>query len=391
MSDRAFGIALFVFAFSLRFGTSLVLPEEELLLPDSIEYREIARNLVSGDGFVLGEESRAKRPPLYPLFLSLPEALFPGHLVSLFLAQAVLGAAVCLLVFRLGKDTVGKKTAVWASLICSVYPLLVFSGASLLVEPLYSCFLILEIIFLIRARNRGKYGWFAGLAGGMASLVQPGHLLFFLPVLLYRRGKYAVPYLVSFLFVVGLWSWRNVEVLGEWVPLTTQSGYTLYESLGPEATGGTVGHIMTLPPRDGKGEVAYDAFLRQKAFEAVTPRRFLTLALEKQRRFWSVVPHAEGRSSWKSYLATLLFLPVLIGFGAGLWKWQRSREMAGWLLLPVLYTTTLHLVFLGSIRYRLAIEPFLILLACWGLAQFIRGRALSGRGAIWRHSSKSSD
>lgn len=391
MNDRGFAIVLFLAAFALRFGASFVLPHGELLLSDSAEYRAIATNIVAGEGVVLGEEAKAKRPPGYPVFLSFPEVLFPGQVEAAFTAQAALSALLCVMVFRLGRETLGKRVAVWASLVCMVYPLLVYSGSSLLIEPLYSLFFLLEIHFLVRARTKGRYGWVAGLAGGLATLVQAGHVFFFFPVLLYRRGKYAGPYLLSFLFVVGMWSWRNVETLGEWVPLTTQSGYTLYESLGPDATGGTVGHLMELPPREGRGEVAYDAFLREKAMEGMTPDRFLVLALEKQRRFWSVVPNAEGMRSGKAYLATLAFLPILAGFLFALWKWRRVGESAGWLLLPILYTAAVHLVFLGSIRYRLAVEPFLVLLACWGLAQVTRAGTLSGRGAGQRRSWESSD
>ncbi len=391
MSTRAFLIILFVFAFSIRFGATLVLPEKVLLLSDSREYRDIAINIAAGDGVILHEGAKAKRPPGYPLFLSLSEKLFPGKQEVLFLSQAFLGGGLCVLVFLIGRITVGKTVAVLAALLCAVYPLLIYSGSSLLIEPLYSILFIFEIFFLIRAQGEWKYGWLAGLAGGLASLVQAGHILFFLPVLLYRRGKYAVPYLVTFLFVISLWSWRNREVLGEWVPITTQSGYTLYESMGPDATGGTVGSIMKLPPQKGLGEVAYDRLLRDLAWENVTPNRFLSLALQKQKRFWSVVPNAEGMKSGMFYFATLCFLPILFGFMFALLKWRRIREEAGWLLLPIAYTATLHLIFLGSIRYRLAVEPFLILLACWGVSQFIQAGALSGRGAVWLSPSGSSD
>ena len=161
--------------------------------------------------------------------------------------------------------------------------------------------------------------------------------------------------------------------------------------MGPSATGGTVGSAMKLPPREGMGEVAYDRRLRDQAWEGLTPNRFLSLALEKQKRFWSVVPNAEGMKSGLFYLATLCFLPVLFGFMVALWKWRRIREEAGWLLLPIVYTATLHIVFLGSIRYRLAVEPFLVLLGCWGVSQFIQAGALSGRGAMWSSPSGSSE
>ena len=192
MSTRSFILALFVFAFSIRFGATLILPKKVLLLSDSREYRDIALNIVAGDGIILNEGAKAKRPPGYPLYLSLSEKVFPGKIEAAFISQAFLGGFLCVLVFGVGRITVGKTVAVLASLFCAVYPLLIYSGASLLIEPLYSVLFLLEIFFLIRAQEKWKYGWWAGLAGGLACLVQAGHILFFLPVLFYRRGKYAL-------------------------------------------------------------------------------------------------------------------------------------------------------------------------------------------------------
>ena len=67
-------------------------------------------------------------------------------------------------------------------------------------------------------------------------------------------------------------------------------------------------------------------------------------------------------------MASLAFAPVLLFFLAALWRWPRAPEAAGWILLPIAYYTLLHAVFLGSIRYRLSFEPFIILVAAWGLS-----------------------
>jgi len=181
---------------------------------------------------------------------------------------------------------------------------------------------------------------------------------------------FLIPYLVTLGIWIGIWVGRNYLVLDRFVPLTTQSGYALYEAFGPEATGGTIGHRMALPPRGVLREVEYDALLRRKAFENVRPLRVARLALEKQRRFWSVVPHAEEYRSPIVYAATLCFVPVLALFIMGVWQW---RSGAGWLLLPIAYYALLHTVFIGSIRYRLPIEPLLILLAAWGAGRNLTG------------------
>ncbi len=369
MSDRGIAVLLFAGAFLLRAGAALVLPPERALLPDSYEYLAVADNIVAGRGAVLHEKAKAKRPPGYPAFLALFRRAFPGEVRPIQMAQAFLGGVSCVLVFLLGRRLLDRRAAVLGGATCGLYPLLVFTGPAILVEALLTALVLFEVWCLVRAEEGATWGWGAGLAGGLATLVHPGHALFFVSVLAYRRGRFLLPYLTILALAIGAWGWRNSRVLDRFVPLTTQSGYALYEAFGPEATGGTVGHRIRWPDRGTRDEAEYDFHLRREALRGWTPARFARLAIEKQRRFWSVVPHAEEVRSASAVAATLAFVPVLALAIVGLWRWPRG---AGWILVPVGYAAALHLVFLGSIRYRLWIEPFLILIAAWGARRLIR-------------------
>ncbi len=374
MRERTFAIALFTFAVFLRLLAALILSESQTILPDSREYLAVADHIVGRRGIILDENNRAKRPPIYPLFLALHRALSPGGILPIQISQALLGGVACLLVLWVGRRTIGARVAAWAGVACAAYPLLIYTGPSILGESLLVVLWLLEVGILLHAERRMWLGGIAGIAGGLAVLAQPSHLLFFVAVLLFRRSRVLVPYALAIVAVLGVWTWRNYAILGRFVPVTTQSGYALYEAFGPEATGGTVGHRVSWPPREGKGEVDYDAFLRHEALRNGTPGRVVRLALEKQRRFWSVLPHAEEIRSVTAYAATLAFLPVLAFFIATLWKWRAVPAGAGWLLLPILYQAAVHTVFIGSIRYRLPVEPFLIMMACWAAASFLRPR-----------------
>lgn len=375
MTDRAFAITLFTFAFLLRVCAALVLDEGRAVFPDSREYLAVADNVVAGRGFVLDEQAKAKRPPGYAAFLAPFRWTFPSSLFPIQAGQALLGGLSCVLVFLLGRRLLDRRAAAFGGAACAVYPLLVFTGPALLIEALLATLLLLEVAFLVRAEGRPAWGLAAGLAGGAAILVQPGHALFLLAVALFRRGRFLGPYVAVILVVIGAWAARNTAVLGRFVPLTTHSGYTLYESLGPSATGGTVGHRIAWPERGAMSEVEYDAHLRRSALEGLTAARFARLAVEKQRRFWSVVPHAEEYRSPAAFAATLAFVPVLAGLVVALGKWRLAPRGAGWLILPALYLAAVHVVFLGSIRYRLAVEPFLVLVAAWGATRLLRRRA----------------
>lgn len=367
MSDRAFALVLFTFAFFARFAAAFLLDESRAVLPDSVEYLAIADHIVEGKGIVLDENARAKRPPVYPIFLAPFRGLFGASIKPIQIAQAFLGGISCILVFLIGLRAFGRWTASWAGLACAVYPMLVFTGPAILIEGLHIALLLLEVWLLMR--EKPWFGLAAGVVGGVGALLHPGHALFFVAVLLYRRRRFAIPYAVAMVCVIGIWTARNASVLGRFVPLTTQSGYALYEAYGPEATGGTVGHQVAWPAREGRDEVEYDRLLRKKALEGATPKRAAVLAIQKQRRFWSVIPNTDEYRSAAATVAALCFLPVIALFFVGVGKWRLAAPGAGWVLLPVLYYAALHCVFIGSIRYRLAIEPFLILIACWGLSR----------------------
>jgi hypothetical protein len=45
--------------------------------------------------------------------------------------------------------------------------------------------------------------------------------------------------------------------------------------------------------------------------------------------------------------------------------WLKRKHWQGWLLvvLPIVYFTLLHMVFVGSLRYRVPVMPFMMVLA----------------------------
>jgi hypothetical protein len=85
----------------------------------------------------------------------------------------------------------------------------------------------------------------------------------------------------------------------------------------------------------------------------------------KFNRLWRPSPYAEQYSNIRYILLSAAsFGPILVLsiLYLLLWGWAERRK-----ILPILmfagYLTAVHMVFVSSIRYRLPIEPFLIVLA----------------------------
>jgi len=77
-------------------------------------------------------------------------------------------------------------------------------------------------------------------------------------------------------------------------------------------------------------------------------------------------------------------IPLLTLSVVGLWASRLSRATRLFLLCPMLYFTMIHAVSVGSLRYRVPVEPLLAVLAAAGVMTIfdrIRRRHSSGQAA----------
>ena len=104
------------------------------------------------------------------------------------------------------------------------------------------------------------------------------------------------------------------------------------------------------------------------------PGRVFDLAIVKFGRMWNIWPNsAETGSVWIRMLVTIGYLPLLVLSVLGAWKFVRFNNPAVLCLLPAVYLTALHTIFVSSIRYRQPAMLALIVLAAAALAEISRG------------------
>jgi hypothetical protein len=180
------------------------------------------------------------------------------------------------------------------------------------------------------------------------------------------------------------WWVRNYHLLGEFVPFTTSSGEALYSGNSPNNP--QVGAYAPYRPQnwavvDGvsleaiPGEIdRYKAFRnRALAYIIRDPADFFRRAIIKLRVFWNVMPNAPGfQKPLYKVMGAASFGPVLAL--AIICLVQRRRQFLE--LLPFYITigffTVIYTLTVASIRYRLPIEPLLIVLAAGPLAVIAR-------------------
>jgi len=129
---------------------------------DAAHFLSIAKRLVAEGGL------SAVRPPLFPAFLALTGVVWPGTFAGVVLAQAAMGVAIPLFVYRILRGC-GRPLALAGSLLLIVSTIPFVGAKLILAEQLFAFLTVLTVFFLAdyqyRRDPRAIYGFLlAGLA-----------------------------------------------------------------------------------------------------------------------------------------------------------------------------------------------------------------------------------
>ena len=231
----------------------------------------------------------------------------------------------------------------------------------------------------------------AGIFFGWGVLIRPSWLLF-LPFAAgfglciasakRRQIEVAAVSLATSILILTPWWIRNFVVTGHVVPTTLQTGASLYDGLNPDATGASdmqfVEDFLEDEKKDPSGEGSLEYRLNKRmTAESLTwvsenPQEAVRLAGVKFLRMWNIFPNEPSFSSLSTrLLLALTYAPVLVlGLYGAVSNFQRGYSyMLCW--LPAVYFSLLHMVFIGSIRYRQPAMLGLIVLAAGTVATWI--------------------
>ena len=90
--------------------------------------------------------------------------------------------------------------------------------------------------------------------------------------------------------------------------------------------------------------------------------------MKKQQRYWSLVPNAsQFQNVWLQIGVGLTVVPLFLFGLYGIWLSRRDLRLIAIAAGPVLLFASLHLLFVGSLRYRLPAEYPLAILAAIGV------------------------
>ena len=172
------------------------------------------------------------------------------------------------------------------------------------------------------------------------------------------------------------WAARNQAVTGDWCWLTHRAGISLYDGVGPQALGASdLGDIKQSEAVRNMNEVTWNRYFLEQGVAAIKadPGRVLRLAGVKLTRMWNPIPNVGTyRARAVRLISAAWTIPTfaLAAIGVMLLSMRGKRgglRIALFLLLPAMYLSVLHSLFVGSVRYRLAAIPMIEILAAVAL------------------------
>ena len=400
---------LFFLAFVLRVGVGF-LQESSFWAQADVTFWNIAKNLVeSGEYALRPGVPTILRAPVYPLFLALLYWLFDSNHHLLVAANSLVNTAVVALTYSLGRLIFGRREGVVAACFVAFYPYLVWQSQHIIDTGLLSLLLLGLVYAILKAEKSGRLRWVvvAGVMGGAAFLTRSIVILFVGAVPFWwlwanrKRNPRVTVHILLFLAVLVLcvlpWVIRNAVVFDRLVltesPVGGQNLWRgnnpLIFSIYPEHSVDSFGPYESrlLRPYATDPFQMSTWYVRQAIDYIVAhPVTFVLSSCRKAMLFydWDLVPRSRenavvdeltgavlrrgpSRPLSERIIYTSSYLAIVILAAVGMsHAWRMNRQAT--LLVGLLFAswTLVHAVLVPVTRYRMPVEPFLMIWAGYG-------------------------
>lgn len=361
---------------------------------DEISYSMLGQRFAAGYGMTFPTE-------WYPWIKADAVQSYYSYAISLFLAgiyrlfgyqpliaRLIMGLLSVLIVFMLYLVTrrlFNERVALIASAIAAVYAYLIFYGVTLVTETPFTLALLVSVYLCLHIKEQDGSGMATWLLLGVTlaiTVLLRMAVIFFVPILLLwlalemrqkrRFYQFLIPLAVIAL-AVAPFTIRNYLLWGQFSLLETQFGHVFWNGNHPDHLGDFHPYqVFPIPAAvlASQNDVLITNQLLRLGIANVLadPLHFVQLTITRLREFFTFWPTED--SGWiQNGLRVLSFgllVPLTsIGLIANV---TRFRQLAPVYLFIVIHTG-IYAITWTMIRYRMPMEPFLIMFAAYTLEQ----------------------
>jgi 4-amino-4-deoxy-L-arabinose transferase-like glycosyltransferase len=377
---------------------------------DTVFYKFASTSLYGGHGYLgLQFEPTAGWPPGYPFVMSLLFRVFGIHLKLALVLNVLLATATVVILYLVVERMMDRRSARVAAGFFAILPGPLFITGLFLSETLFIFILVGFLALVVFLPDRRWTAVALGVALGLAALTRgEGLLMPIIPLAIWwghlARREWltrAAVLLVAMAVTVAPWTIRNAVAMDAFIPVANNASWTLWSGHNPRANGWIVNPEASpaRSPASSASETERAEQLRREAISwaihnphkelGLIPRKLLMLT-QGSSGVISGWLNAGERYQWELGTSSILVFTVLAdAFSFFLLfvtlasllllgprrLWRMHPGMQGLLAYLALCLVNYGIVYYGQWRYRLPMEPFMIVVAAPLLVQLWGRRA----------------
>jgi 4-amino-4-deoxy-L-arabinose transferase-like glycosyltransferase len=351
-----------------------------------LRYLSLAQQLLNQEQYGLESGvADARVPPGYPLFVGGILALVGYNLMVVRLVQVIFGTITVWLTYLIGKEAFSNRIGLVGASILAVYPVWVIWPALILTETLFTVFLLVFALYLVRAMRTclNRYAIGGGFAFGLTLLTREvlyGFPLVLPLVLLWSRIHWRDAFRCVLLFFFALllallpWLVRNYITFGH-VFYTDGSAYALYRVTGTGYLSPSMQEKISDSPSSERAVRRAELYGQTRDMVQISrlfsePLTYLRQLFNRLVEFWL---HPNGLESLPEslfvrvlYIAVHICLLALAGLGLVPELVRRDTAVGNLALLLVYITGTALFFGAPNPRYNLPFLPIVLIFAANG-------------------------
>lgn len=240
---------------------------------DSYAYDTFAKNLAIGQGYGWNSKDlTAFWPPGTSFIYALLYLIFGHTYIPIIILNLFVSLVIVAVTMRLAEVWFNPTVATSAGWLLALWPSQIQFTTVLASELLFNAFVLIALLLWLNEQMTLRFrAIWVGVTLAAASYVRPTALL--IPILLlffrwiyskelFKTVTATLIMVIVMALLIAPWSYRNTQLFGQFVTISTNSGSNLWMGNNPKSTGG----YMNLPPEvKGMNEAQRDDYLESIA------------------------------------------------------------------------------------------------------------------------------